>query len=344
MATTTDLTQVNGTQYTWSNQALLWSDSLAGMRTWDVSYVTIAYTMAVGETVGFVEALSNRPSISKSESFAFVEARVSGIGLNQSEAVTFAESNAKVFGQHHSETLGVGEAPSLSFGKSLSESFAFSEAIGKSVGLNKSETINFVELGSNSVGFIRDLAETFAVAETVGKTFGLKKSEAFAIVDAWRRQGDMVISDMMISGAGNFTMEDFEDFLLYGNVPGYEKWRDFIPGDYEYREAMFRVVLQSKNADRGLLTNLQATVDVPDLIDRGSATITNASAGVVVTFNRTFHIVPEITLAARGGTGGNPIAPEFSGTPTKTEFTVRLRDTITGVFVTGSFTWAAHGY
>ena len=182
------------------------------------------------------------------------------------------------------------------------------------------------------------------ISEAVAKNFGLKKAEAFAMVDAWRRQGDLVISDMIISGAGEFTMADFEDFLTYGNVPGYEKWRDFIPGDYEYREAMFRVVLQSKNADRGLLTNLQATIDVPDLIDRGSATIVSAATGITVTYNRTFHIVPEITLAARGGSGGNPVAPEFNGAPTKSSFSVRLRDTVTGAFVTGSFTWAAHGY
>jgi hypothetical protein len=398
MATTTNLTQVNGTRYTWGNQALLWSDSLAGLRTWDVSYATIAYTMAAGETLNFLEVLSNRPGLNKSESFAFVEARTSsiglnpseavafselgakavgqshsetlgfaelpsnrpgvnksesfavseartsGIGLNPSEAVAFAELNAKAFGQHHSETVAIGEAPSLSFGKSLSESFAFAEALGKSVSLSKSEAIGFAELGLNSVGFIRNFAETFAVAEAIGKNFGLKKAEAFAMVDAWRRQGDLVISDMMISGAGDFTMTDFEDFLTYGNVPGYEKWRDFIPGDYEYREAMFRVVLQSKNADRGLLTDLQATVDVPDLIDRGSATITVAASGIAVTYNRVFHVVPEITLAARGGQGANPIAPEFSGSPTKTGFTVKMRDTVTGAFVTGSFTWAAHGY
>lgn len=296
------------------------------------------------EVVAFAEAPANTVGKFSSEAFAIAEARTSGIGLNPSEAVAFAELNAKAFGQHHSETVAIGEAPSLSFGKSLSESFAFAEALGKSVSLSKSEAIGFAELGLNSVGFIRNFAETFAVAEAIGKNFGLKKAEAFAMVDAWRRQGDLVISDMMISGAGDFTMTDFEDFLTYGNVPGYEKWRDFIPGDYEYREAMFRVVLQSKNADRGLLTDLQATVDVPDLIDRGSATITVAASGIAVTYNRVFHVVPEITLAARGGQGANPIAPEFSGSPTKTGFTVKMRDTVTGAFVTGSFTWAAHGY
>lgn len=248
------------------------------------------------------------------------------------------------------------------FALGVSESFAFSDNLSKMPAINESELFAVAEARTNSVGlnqgeafavaesclrsadYIRNFAETLAIAETLANNFGLKKSEAFAIVDAWRRQGDMVISDMMLSNAGNVTMEDFIDFMTYGAVPGYEKWRDFIPGDYEYREAMFRVVLESKNADRGLLTNLQATIDVPDLIDRGSTTIVSAATGAVVTYNRTFHIVPEITLAARGGVGGNPIAPEFYGSPTKTNFTVRLRDTVTGAYVTGSFTWAAHGY
>lgn len=398
MATTTNLTQVNGTQLTWGNQALLWSDSLTALRTWDVSYDMISYTMAVtedavfaesiankttiaksesfafaeeinkgigsnqaesvtfaessansfgqqlSETLSFAELLANSPSVSLSETFAFAEARVSGIGLNPSEAVAFAENRSMSFGQVLAESIGIADGPDMTFGKSLSEAFATTDSLANVYGLNNSEAFAVAETYLNSVGFIRVFAETVAFSEALAKNYGLKPYEAFAIVDAWRRQGDLVISDMMISGAGDFTMTDFEDFLKYGNVPGYEKWRDFIPGDYEYREAMFRVVLTSKNADRGLLTNLQATVDVPDLIDRGSATITNAAAGIAVSYNRTFHVVPEITLAARGGSGGNPIAPEFNGAPTKTSFSVRLRDTVTGVYVTGSFTWAAHGY
>ena len=342
MATTTT-TPTYGTMLTWANQSLLWSDQLVGLRKWQAPYDTISYALAVGETIDLVEGVVKAPHVAKSEAFAFVEAYVKSVGLNKSETIGVAEARAMLFGQYFAESVSIGDAPDKLFGKRVSETFAFAEANAKTYGLNKSETIGVAETFLNSVGYIRNFAETIAVAEAVAKNFGLKKSEAFAVVDAWRRQGDMVISDMLLMNAGNVTMEDFIDFLTYGNVPGYEKWRDFIPGDYEYREAMFRVVLESKNADRGLLTNLQATIDVPDLIDRGSATVIDAGVGAYVTYNRTFHIVPEITLAARGGVG-NPIAPEFNGTPTKTGFGVRLRDTITGQFVTGSFTWAAHGY
>ena len=342
--TTVNQSQTNGSQYTWANQALLWADSLAGLRTWDVSYDSIAYVTSVSETLAFAELVANGPRIALADAFAFVEARASSVQVAKEEAFAVAEANAMTYGQNHSEFVSIGEQPSHLVGKNNSEAFAFAEVRNADVGLNPSESLAFVEDCANSVGFVREFNETIAIAEAIAKTYGLKNYEAFALADAWRRQGDLVISDMMISGASDFTMDDFKDFLLYGNVPGYEKWRDFIPGDYEYREAMFRVVLQSKNADRGLLTNLQATIDVPDLIDRGSATITVAANGANVTYNRIFHVVPEITLASRGGSGDNPIAPEFYGSPTKTGFTVRLRDTVTGAFVTGSFTWAAHGY
>lgn len=343
MATTATITPTYGTMLTWTNQSLLWSDELVGLREWQAPYDTISYALAIDETLGLAEGVVKGPQVAKAEAFAFAETYVKSFDLNKDEELSVAEVRAMSFSQRLAEALSVGDAPEKLFGKSCSESFAFAETYAKSFGLNKDEIITVAETFLNSVGYIRNFAETLAVAETVAKNFGLKKSEAFAVVDAWRRQGDMVISDMLLMNAGNVTMDDFIDFMTYGNVPGYEKWRDFIPGDYEYREAMIRVVLESKNADRGLLTNLQATVDVPDLIDRGSATVIDAGVGALVTYNRTFHIVPEITLAARGGIG-NPVAPEFNGTPTKTSFGVRLRDTITGQFVTGSFTWAAHGY
>lgn len=301
------------------------------------------FALGVSESFAFSDNLSKMPAINKSELFAFAEARVSDINVAKAESFAFVEANSKLFEQRHVEVIAIEEAPSHTFGKLSSEAFAVAEARTNSVGLNQGETFAVAESCLRSADYIRNFAETLAIAETLANNFGLRKSEAFAIVDAWRRQGDMVISDMILA-SGNVTMEDFIDFMSYGNMPGYEKWRDFIPGDYEYREAMFRVVLESKNADRGLLTNLQATIDVPDMIDRGSATVVNNTSGAYVAFNRVFHIVPEITLASRSGSGTNPIAAEFYGTPTKTGFTARLRDTVTGAYVTGSFTWAAHGY
>lgn len=341
--TTVSTTQVNGTLLTWSNQSLLWSDSLSALRAWENSYNTIAYTTAVGESLAFVEVLENAVTKPIAETVAFAEADDRAFGLNQTESFAVLEAQAMSFSQQHEEFLPIGELGANTVTKPLSEAFSIAEADTKHFEMEQFETIDFLEEQLNSVGFIRHYEEAFSVAEAVGKTPHKHVAESFALVDAWRRAADLVISDMMLS-QGDMSMPEFEDFMKYGNIPGYTKWRDFIPGDYEYREAMFRVVLESKNDDRGLLTNLQVSVDVPDLLDRGSRTITDANAGAYVPYTRTFHIIPEVTLATRGGTSSNPVVPEFVSLPTITGFTVRLRDTVTGQYVTGSFTWAAHGY
>jgi hypothetical protein len=149
----------------------------------------------------------------------------------------------------------------------------------------------------------------------------------------------------MICSTDAMDQAAFDEFFARGNMPGYKPWRNFIPGDYEYKDAAFRVVMESANSDRGLLRSMQVSVDVPDVSDRGSATITagSASSGLFIAYARQFHVIPEIVVLARGGVT-NPTVAELVGLPGLTGFTVRLRDTVTGAFVAGSLSWAANGY
>lgn len=341
--TTVSVTQANDTLLTWANQSLLWSDSLAALRTWEGAYATINYVAAVSELLSFDDLDARSVTKPLSEAFGVSEAIRKGVELNKSDALSISE--ARVFSAHqrHDEAVIIGGGLGNTVQKPFSEAFDIAESGERTIGLNPFESVAFLEQRLNSVGFKRTFAETLAISEAVAKTPHKNVAESFRLLDAWRRAADLVISDMMLS-QGDMTTEEFADFMKYGNIPGYTKWRDFIPGDYEYREAMFRVVMESKNSDRGLLTGLQVSVDVPDVLDRGSRTITDANAGAYVAYARTFHIIPEVTLATRGGTSTNPVVPEFVGLPNMTGFTVRLRDTVTGGFVTGSFTWAAHGY
>lgn len=341
--TTVSVTQANTTLLTWANQSLLWSDSLVGLRTWGNAYATINYVLSVGELVSLLEGDARRPTKSFAETLSVSSASKRGAELEKSSAFSVSDSRKFSAHQRHEESVVIGGALGNTVEKSFEEAFAVLEQGTRGIGLNPAETIAFLETYLNGVGFRRNFVEAFAVSEAIKKTPHKNVSESFRLLDAWRRAADLVISDMMLS-QGDMTPEEFSDFMKYGNIPGYTKWRDFIPGDYEYREAMFRVVMESKNSDRGLLTGLQVTVDVPDVLDRGSRTITDANAGASVTYSRNFHIVPEVTLATRGGTSTNPVVPEFVSLPTMTSFGVRLRDTVTGQFVTGSFTWAAHGY
>src|SRR3569832_2078114 len=97
----------------------------------------------------------------------------------------------------------------------------------------------------------------------------------------------------------------------------------------------------NRKAQRASLTGMSLQVDVPDVFDRGSAAITDAVAGITVSYNRQFHIPPEVTLTLKGGT---VIAIPKLTNVTAIDFTVVLVDPATNNQVTGSFTWSAHGY
>ena len=100
-------------------------------------------------------------------------------------------------------------------------------------------------------------------------------------------------------------------------------------------------MLKSKNADRGYIKGLRLSVDVPDVLDRGTATITNAINGVAVSFVRSFRVPPEVTLTHKGG--AVLAVARLVGNATTTGFTAVLEDSA-GQRVTGTFSWIAQGY
>lgn len=75
--------------------------------------------------------------------------------------------------------------------------------------------------------------------------------------------------------------------------------------------------------------------------DSGKATITNATTGVVVTFNQAFIDADTPIVQPEGTTPRIPVV-DFTDSPNPTSFTVYLYD-LAGVKVTGSFSWTARG-
>lgn len=337
----TSVTQTNGTAFTWDNQSLVWTDALVGYRSWASPYDVIGYALSVDEDLPIFEVLSNGPGIQLVDAFAISEEGTRRPGIVALEPLTFTEEIASSYRQFLSEPWSIGSYAGNWTAKALTEEFAVAEQEKSTFGLIVDRTLDFTEDLANSTGFIRNYDESLTITEAQDNKFGLNFAQSFSIIDSWRRAADMVISDMIV-GNGDMHIEDFDDFIRYGNAPGYTKWRDFVPGDYEYQEALIRAVLESKNSDRGMLTGLQISIDVPDLIDRGSATITSASTGVTVTYGKNFHIIPEITLATKGGVDGTTLTPHLVSA-TKTSFVVKMKDQ-TGALAAGSFTWAAHGY
>lgn len=301
----------------------------------------IAYWLRVFESVSISEKRHFDRPLNVAESIVVAEKLGKTAGLNKSEFVALTEVLARQILVRRNETFGVAENAARDRGLGmLNESISISESFRKVITKRVSQTLGVAELFGRTAHYNLSIAQGVSVQESLKKAVTLPQSEAIAIFEEYPRRGNAVISDMILS-TDELTLEAFRMAVDSGHAPGYKPFRDFIPGDYEYQKALFRTILQSENADRAKLTQLRVEIDVPDVNDRGSATITDATTGVRVNFARPFYTVPEVTLTLKGG---STFAIPKLIDPDETGFTAVLIDPTTGSQATGTFTWAADGY
>ena len=259
-----------------------------------------------------------------------------------SEAVVFAETYTDLiaFILRISEGLGVSDLGAKQLRKPFSEAFSSIDRDVRQTVKRVAEAVAMGETLGRTVAYRRNLSEGFGASDSLRRAMSLTAREALSLAEQYRRHANGVISDMIIAST-EITEHDFAAIVEAGHPPGYTDFRDFIQGDYTYRRALFRAILNSRNSDRGFIDALRVTVDVPDIFDRGTAQITDAAAGSSIYFSRSFRVAPEVTMTHKGGTA--VAIPRLLGAVTTTGFTAVLENS-SGTRVTGSFTWIAQGY
>ena len=317
-------------------------------------------TKAVQEGLPVNESLSRRVLQKHGESLpmASVSARLAskafaeGVyltdGLDQgfskrvTEALNFAETyyDLIAFILRIGEGLAVSDQASRKLQKPASETLRTSDQLTRQSVKQVAEGLAFAENLGRTVVYKRLLQEGLGVSDALRRAMRLAAHEALALAEQYRRRANGVISDMIVAST-EITEADFANIVEAGHPPGYTDFRDFIQGDYTYQKALFRAILKSRNSDRGFIDALRVTVDVPDVFDRGTVQITDAQAGAVIGFSRTFRVPPEVTMTHKGGTV--VAIPRLISLVTRTGFTAVLENTA-GTRVTGTFTWIAQGY
>jgi hypothetical protein len=259
-----------------------------------------------------------------------------------SEAVAFAETYTDLiaFILRISEGLGVSDLGAKQFRKPFSEAFGTTDKAARQTVKRVAEAVALGEALGRTVAYRRNLTEGLAVSDALRRAMSLTAREALALAEQYRRHANGVISDMIV-GSTEITEQDFAAIVEAGHPPGYTDFRDFIQGDYTYRRALFRAILNSRNSDRAFIDALRVTVDVPDIFDRGTAQITDPAAGASIYFSRSFRVAPEVTMTHKGGSA--VAIPRLLGAVTTTGFTAVLENS-SGTRVSGSFTWIAQGY
>lgn len=125
---------------------------------------------------------------------------------------------------------------------------------------------------------------------------------------------------------------------------GYEEFREFIPGDYSYEKAIFRIDAENANPTTELeISEYRLNVDVPDIINRSTLFTDDTGAWTTVTFERPYNTLPELTPVVK--TASAP--PDFVEIDdlTLTGFKARVPARAGGgVYVAASVAWIAVGY
>lgn len=220
------------------------------------------------------------------------------------------------------------------------------------------ETISFTE--SRQSGIQQEIDEYFEISDegrssdvsqvilesleiSEAKSFDLWQDieEELHVIDSRLRNANGVVHDILISSDG-FTENDFLQ-MAEGPPVGYDDFLDFIPGEYEYQNALTGIRVHG-SASEGLagVTELQLNVDIDNKYDGGTYVIATA-AKYTVPFNVTFKVAPA-TVTATFTAGSTMAGPKVTNI-TVTGFDIELRDfNNPATLVAGSVTWSTIGY
>lgn len=323
---------------------------------------TVAETVALAETywdnilffLNFVENVNVSDKTAKkygkvaSEVVTFGEQIFQKIFVNLAEPILFSENM-----KHTATVIRV-----------FAEAFMFAEKEYNAVALNKSEEATFQEYIIKTVEqltkeefsiidtFLRRFIaqrlydETVKVEDFSAKHIGLHKKDAAAFYDTMLRACNGVLSNMVIKD-GSMTFNAFKEAINTAN--GFTPFMDFKVGEYEYKEALVRLIIDSVVAQAcPSATDVVMHVDIPDTTDKGTVEITDTEGATKVHYNKFYYNAPEVTCTLIGGTTKYGLAiPNILSTDESDEFgryfTVELL-TADGQRATGKIMWASTGY
>ena len=192
----------------------------------------------------------------------------------------------------------------------------------------------------------KTIKDDIEVAEQFKKQYSLQERDSFTIYDAFIKACEAVLSNLAI----RYGELNDEGFMKLVNAPsGYTDFTDFKVGEYEYEEALVRIVLETKVPQSpASVADVVLHVDIPDTDDRGITQITDTTAATKVRFNKHYYNPPEVNVVLRAGSTANSnVVPYIVSTDGQDDvgryFEVELI-AANGERTTGTISWVSKGY
>lgn len=236
------------------------------------------------------------------------------------------------------------EMPFKHIYKPFTENAAMRDAETANIGKNNQDALALAENFSRLTRFGRGFSEPMTVTEAHGRLVDLFKRENEISIRSIRiRQTPCgVLSDIVVNDHA-ITLDEFN--RLANKASGYNTFSEFKVGEYEYKDALYRLAIRKKNATSNpLVYDYTIHVDIDDVKDRGTADIPAEETKVY--FNRTYYTTPDVVVIVYGGTEGSVVIPSITeqGEDNRGKyFKIILKDA-TGKVVAGRISWNSNGY
>lgn len=306
----------------------------------EIYHDDISFNLMISEALVVSDKLTKETAVSKSEAFELLDEVTKSFLLSQVRDLRLTESWDREVGYRRAwlSELRLEELTSREISMPHQSSLSIADqSPTKSIELGISESLVLAELWVRQVAFRKSLSEGLSVSEAIEKSYDMKVSEKFDIYDEYIRNSNAVISDLVFFDH-ELSEAEFARLVDESAPVGFGDFRAFVAGDYDYQEAMFKFAMASTNTDRAQINNLNIEVDLPDVFDRGSASV--PASAFRVDFNRVFSNIPEISVVVKGGTVMT--TPDIVANDSK-GFEVRLLAADNSL-LPGIISWKAHGY
>ncbi len=337
---TVQITETPGVDYAWATAGFAWGDT-EGSKTWAGAHVA-SFDVDAGEGLPLAEAGERHAGSESASALALAEARAGAALADRRETLVLAETYVDYisFVLSVAESLALGAVAGKTASRPDDEAFGVADAASRRPVKAGTETFALAEAPARIAAFARDLAEPVSLADAAPRTHARLSPEVLGLADALLRHANAVLADLAVRSA---PMDEaaFRALVAEKAPLGYGPFRDLVPGDYEYAKALIGLLLTAPvTGERVAIADAVLNVDVPDVRDRGTASV--PVTGATIAFNRTFTEPPEVQVTLKAG--GTPALPEVTAITT-TGFDVRLLDAADGVTaVAGTVSWSALGY
>ena len=337
---TVSISETPGADYVWATATFTWQDAAAG-KSWSGAHV-VAFAADAGEALPVAGLGTRIAGTNIASTLDLADGRIGEVLAHRRQTLAIAETYVDYinFILSVAESLALGEALGKFVGRPDGEAFSVADAAWRRTVKADTETLLLADTLERIAAFRRDLADEVSLAENTAKGHGHFSAEGFAFADALLRHANAVLADL---GVRSTPMDGatFRDLVAARGPLGYGPFRDLVPGDYEYAKALIGLLLSAPvTGERVAIADAVLNVDVPDVRDRGTASV--PATGATVVFNRSFTNPPEVQVTLKAG--GAPALPEITAITT-TGFDVQLFDAADGVtLVAGTVSWSALGY